>query len=107
MFVCRCAFVLSAIIATLTSAVAQLSSLPEIDFSSLSQSDPNPLGARALAIRPDEWKHAETDHFIYHFFHGYVATPVSVEAEFYYRVIVKEAGARSAWRRHQIAHLHF
>jgi hypothetical protein len=90
MFVCRFAFVLSAIIATLTSAAAQLSSLPEIDFSSLSQSDPNPLGARALAIRPGEWKHAETDHFVYHFFHGYVATPVSVEAEFYYRVIVKE-----------------
>ena len=71
-------------------ATAQLSSLQEIDFSSLSQSDPNPLGARALAIRPEEWKHAETDHFIYHFVHGSVATPISVEAEFYYRVIVKE-----------------
>ncbi len=69
---------------------AQLSSLPEVDFSSLSQSDPNPLGARALAIHAEEWKHAETEHFIYHFVHGYVATPISVEAEFYYRVIVKE-----------------
>ncbi len=90
MFLCRCALVISAIVITLTSAVAQLGSLPEVEFSSLSQSDPNPLGARALAIRPEEWKHAETDHFIYHFFHGYVATPISVEAEFYYRVIVKE-----------------
>jgi hypothetical protein len=76
-----------------TSAQGQIndsSSLHEIEFSQLSQQDPNPLGEKALAIHPDEWKHAETDHFIYHFFHSYVATPVSVEAEFHYRVVVKE-----------------
>jgi len=76
-----------------TSAVAQInesSSLPEIEFSQLSQRDPNPLGQKALAIHPEQWKHAETDHFIYHFVHSYVATPVSVEAEFHYRVIAKE-----------------
>jgi hypothetical protein len=64
--------------------------LPEIEFSQLSQRDPNPLGEKALAIHPEHWKHAETEHFIYHFVHGYVATPVSVEAEFHYRVIAKE-----------------
>jgi hypothetical protein len=69
---------------------AQLSGLNEVEFSDLSQRDPNPLGEQALAIHSEEWKHAETDHFIYHFVHGYVATPISVEAEFYYRVIVKE-----------------
>ncbi|MGI8436515.1 MAG: hypothetical protein ACR2NX_06365 [Chthoniobacterales bacterium] len=69
---------------------AQINSLPEVDFTSLSQTDPNPLGARALTMHPEEWKHGETEHFIYHFVHGYVATPISVEAEFYYRVIVKE-----------------
>jgi len=76
-----------------TSAVAQInesSSLPEIEFSQLSQHDPNPLGEKALAIHPEQWKHTETDHFIYHFVHSYVATPVSVEAEFHYRVIAKE-----------------
>jgi Peptidase MA superfamily len=67
-----------------------LNSLPEVEFSELSQVDPNPLGTKALAIRPEQWKHGETDHFIYHFVHGYVATPVSLEAEFYYRVIAKE-----------------
>ena len=75
------------------SAAAQInesSSLPEIEFSQLSQRDPNPLGEKALAIQPEQWKHAETEHFIYHFAHGYVATPVSVEAEFHYRVIAKE-----------------
>jgi len=74
-------------------AVAQISestSLSEVEFSQLSQRDPNPLSEKALAIHPEQWKHAETEHFIYHFVHSYVATPVSVEAEFHYRVIAKE-----------------
>jgi hypothetical protein len=77
----------------LAPAHAQLnesSSLTEVEFSQLSQRDPNPLGEKALAINPEQWKHAETEHFIYHYVHSYVATPVSVEAEFYYRVIAKE-----------------
>ena len=69
---------------------ATLGALPEIEFSHLSQRDPNPLGEKALAIHPDQWKHAETDHFIYHFVHSYVAAPVSVEAEFHYRLVAKE-----------------
>src|ERR1700731_3198614 len=72
------------------STVVGLSALTEVEFSQLSQLDPNPIGEKALAIRPDQWKHAETEHFIYHFVHSYVATPVSVEAEFNYRVIAKE-----------------
>jgi hypothetical protein len=67
-----------------------LNSLPEVEFSQLSQRDPNPLGEKALAIHPEQWKHGETEHFIYHFVHSYVATPVSIEAEFHYRVVAKE-----------------
>lgn len=67
-----------------------LNSLPELEYSQLSQRDPNPLGEKALAIHPEQWKHAETEHFIYHFVHSYVATPISVEAEFHYRVVAKE-----------------
>jgi hypothetical protein len=70
--------------------VSGLNSLPEVEFAQLSQRDLNPLGAKALAIHPDQWKHGETDHFIYHYTRSYVATPVSIEAEFYYRVIAKE-----------------
>jgi hypothetical protein len=69
-----------------------LHALPEVEFSALSQQDWNPLGARALAIHPQDWKHGETDHFVYHFVHSYVATPVSVEAEFHYRVIAQQLG---------------
>ena len=54
--------------------------------------DRNPLSTKALAIRPPDWKHGETEHFIYHFIHSYVATPISVEAEFHFRVIAKELG---------------
>ena len=67
-----------------------LNSLPEVEFSRLSQRDLNPLGEKALAIHPEQWKHSETEHFIYHFVHSYVAARVSVEAEFNYRVIAKE-----------------
>src|SRR6478736_9939962 len=81
-----------ALLSTLAAAMAQtgLNSLPEVEFSQLSQRDPNPLGEKALSINPTQWKHGETEHFIYHFVHSYVATPVSVEAEFHYRVVVKE-----------------
>src|SRR4029453_1639274 len=69
--------------------ITESSSLREVEFSQLSQRDPNPLAEKALAIHPEQWKHAESEHFIYHFVHSYVATPVSVEAEFYYRVVAK------------------
>jgi hypothetical protein len=64
--------------------------LPEVEFSRLSQRDPSPLGEKALAIHPEQWKHGETEHFIYHFVDGYVVTPISMEAESYYRLIVSE-----------------
>jgi hypothetical protein len=81
------------VILSLGRAGAQInesSTLAEVEFSQLSQRDPNPLGEKALAINPEQWKHAESEHFIYHYIHSYVATPVSIEAEFHYRVIAKE-----------------
>jgi hypothetical protein len=67
-----------------------LNALTEETADQVSQRDPNPLGEIALASHPEQWKHAETEHFIYHYIHSYVATPVSVEAEFHYRVVVQE-----------------
>src|SRR5436853_7749734 len=89
----RCSSIFAMSILFATSAVAQInesSSLPEIEFSRLSQRDPNPLGEKALAIHPEQWKHGETEHFIYHFVDSFVVTPLSVEAEFHYRVVAKE-----------------
>src|SRR5438132_2563497 len=73
-----------------SSSTMAINALPEVEFSQLSQRDPNPFGGRALSIHPDQWKHGETEHFIYHFVSSYVVTPISVEAEFHYRVVAKE-----------------
>ncbi|MEA3186600.1 MAG: hypothetical protein QOD99_430, partial [Chthoniobacter sp.] len=77
-----------------------LNGLAEVEFARLSDTNLNPLGKIALGIRASEWKHAETTNFVYHFFHGFIATPVSVEAEFYYRIIAKEMERdTSQWER--------
>ena len=64
--------------------------LTEVPLAQLSDRALTPLGQAALGIRAAEWRHAESANFIYHFFHGFIAAPVSVEAEFYYRVIARE-----------------
>lgn len=72
----------------------------EIPFEKLSDRALTGLGQKALRIRPAEWKHAETAHFIYHFFDTPMASVVSVEAEFSYRVIATELGKdTSVWER--------
>lgn len=74
--------------------------MKEIPRSQLSDQSVTPLGQAALGIRPGEWKHAETTNFIYHYFQSFVAAPVSVEAEFYYRVIAQEMGKDTTqWER--------
>src|SRR4029077_13563847 len=60
--------------------INESSSVPEIELSQWRHRAANPLGEKALAIHPEQWKHGETEHFIYHFVLPYVATPVSVEA---------------------------
>src|ERR1044072_3474175 len=64
--------------------------LREVPVQALSDRSFTPLAQAALSIRPKEWKHAETANFIYHYFHSYIAAPVAVESEFYYRVISKD-----------------
>jgi hypothetical protein len=77
-----------------------LNGLPEIALQKLTDKNITPMGERALAIRVNEWKHGETTNFVYHFFHGFIATPVSVEAEFYYRFLAKELQKdTSQWER--------
>lgn len=66
------------------------STLKEVPLQALSDRSFTPLGLAALSIRPGEWKHAETANFIYHYFHSFIAAPVAVESEFYYRVISKD-----------------
>ena len=82
------------------SARAQTNTFAEVAFTALSDRTVSTLGAKALAIRASEWKHAETAHFVYHFFQSFVAAPASVEAEFYYTTIAKDLGKDTAqWER--------
>lgn len=77
-----------------------IGALPEIPFEQLSDRMLTQLGKKALQVRAKDWKHGETEHFIYHFFNRPTASAVSVEAEFYYRVIAAELGRdTSAWER--------
>jgi hypothetical protein len=77
-----------------------MGALPEINFDALSDRMVSALGRKALGIRPGDWKHGETAHFVYHFFDRPMASAVSVEAEFYYRVIADELGKdTSLWER--------
>ena len=72
----------------------------ETSLTALSERNFTALGQAALSIRAGEWKHAESTNFIYHFFQSFIAAPVSVEAEFYYRVIAKEMEKDTAqWER--------
>lgn len=77
-------------LAGLARAQETVGGLKDVPFFHLSDRNLAQLGQAALSIRPGDWKHAETTNFIYHYFTSQMATPVSVEAEFYYRIIAKE-----------------
>ena len=88
------------LVAALTSASLAQSEFKEVPLVSLSDRNISPLGNKALSIRASEWKHAESAHFVYHFFESFVAAPVSVEAEFFYSIVAKELGRDTAqWER--------
>lgn len=77
-----------------------MGSLPEVALEKLSDRSFTALAMRALGVRGGEWHHAETEHFIYHFFDAPTAAAVSVEAEFAYRIIAQELGRdTAAWER--------
>jgi hypothetical protein len=83
-----------------TSAQTVPGNFTEVPFDRLTDRTVAPLGKRALGIREKDWKHAESAHFVYHFFQSFVAAPVSVEAEFFYNVVAKELGRdTSQWER--------
>jgi len=95
----------SAILALVLAAIpgvvrAQSTEFREVAFSQLSDRNVAGLGQAALGIRAAEWKHAESAHFVYHFFQSFVAGPVAVEAEFYYGSIARDLARDTAqWER--------
>jgi hypothetical protein len=84
-----------AVVAIAPCTIAEpLGQLAEVPLSQMGEKGISPLGRSALAIRSD-WKHAQTENFVYHYFQSFIATPVSVEAEAYRRFNVQEfAGSK-------------
>lgn len=77
-----------------------LGALPPLPQEQLSDRAVSRYGEHALSIRPGDWLHAETENFIYHYLTSFIATPVSVEAEYYYRVIAADLEKSTAdWER--------
>lgn len=64
--------------------------LKEVRLGELSDSRLGSLATGALALRRDEWKHAETENFIFHYLDAGVAKQVAVEAEFFHRTISRD-----------------
>ncbi len=74
--------------------------LEPVLFQNLTDNSISTMGEKALRINQDGWLHAETENFVYHYFNSFIATPVSVEAEFYYRVIADDLGKSTEnWER--------
>ncbi|MDD5351220.1 MAG: hypothetical protein PHQ12_13500 [Chthoniobacteraceae bacterium] len=66
--------------------------ITSVPFGKLTDQHITPDGQRALAIRPAEWHHCETPHFVLHYFRSFIAAPVSVEAEYFHRYITADLG---------------
>ena len=67
--------------------------LVEKKLDQLSNQDADPLAAKALAIEPSKWKHAETDHFIIHYRRATEAQKVVREIEFDLWFVARSLGA--------------
>jgi hypothetical protein len=79
-----------------SAGTQQLADVPLIEkpFSQLSNQSVDPLGQLALSIKPDAWKHAETDHFIIHYRRVTEAERVVREVEYDLAFVAKSLGAK-------------
>jgi hypothetical protein len=66
----------------------------EKPFDQLSDQHIDALGQVALSMRPNDWKHAETEHFILHYRRATEAMKVAREVEFDINFIANSLGAK-------------
>ncbi len=74
----------SGLLLVLMASLSYAEGIPQIAFSDLSDQDLSPLGRMALSHLKDEWKHAESEHFVYHFSNEKEAETFFIHAELYY-----------------------
>ena len=71
-----------------------------VTWEDLSDRDISPQGKAALSLNRDSWKHAETEHFVYHFADEKEADTVYTHAELYYRWIKEMFGVeKDGWSK--------
>ncbi len=74
--------------------------VPTISSDELSDKDISPAGRAALSESKGIWKHAETDHFIYHFTDEKEAETVTINAELYYQWVKELFGITAdPWKK--------
>jgi hypothetical protein len=79
---------------------APAAKIQDIAWEKLSDRDISPEGRLALSVNAKLWRHAETDHFVYHFTDENQAETVYLHAEVYYKWIKDLFGIREdAWRK--------
>ncbi|MBL7071044.1 MAG: hypothetical protein ISS26_02585 [Candidatus Omnitrophica bacterium] len=64
---------------------AEPGSIPAVSLRNISDTDVSPKGRAALSLYEKDWKHAETDHFVYHFMDEEKAEIIYLKAEYYYK----------------------
>lgn len=75
--------------------------LVEKSWDDLSNKEVGDYGQLALAVKPQEWKHAETDNFVIHYRRATEARKVAREIEFDLWFVAKTLGATPAQYRHK------
>lgn len=74
--------------------------IPTVSPDELSDKDISPYGRAALSESKGLWKHAETDHFIYHFTDEKEAETVTIHAELYYQWVKELFGVtEDPWKK--------
>lgn len=71
---------------------ASCEKIPILSWSDLSDKDISPDGKLALSFNKELWKHAQTEHFIYHFTDAKDAETIYHSAEIYYKWIKELLG---------------
>jgi len=76
------------------------SEISEVKWDNISDKDISPKGRAALAFENIIWKHAETEHFVYHFTDDKQAETIYVHAEVYYKWIKNLFGVtKDTWAK--------
>jgi len=87
-------------VSILRTPIASPSEIMTVNWSDISDKDISPSGKAALSFEAGLWKHAETEHFVYHFTDDKEAETIYVHAETYYKWIKDFFGvAKDEWSK--------